>query len=58
MTTDELARGDFDRAGMRMLALRVLHDAQAYPNVVREAQEIVELVLKGTLRWVGVDSPN
>lgn len=57
MTTDELARSYFDRAGKRLLALRVLMHAGAYPDVVRQAQEIVELVLKGMLRWVGVDPP-
>jgi hypothetical protein len=57
MTIDELARSYFDRAGKRLLALRVLMAAEAYPDVVRESQEIVELVLKGMLRWVGVDPP-
>lgn len=40
-----------------MLALRVLMEAAAYPDVVREAQEIVELALKGMLRAIGVDPP-
>ena len=57
MTTDELARSYFNRAGKRLLALEVLLQAEAYPDVVREAQEIVELVLKGMLRWVGIDPP-
>lgn len=57
MTADELARSYFSRADKRMLALRVLMDAEAYPDVVREAQEIVELALKGMLRGVGVDPP-
>jgi HEPN domain-containing protein len=57
MTADELARSYFSRAAKRMLALRVLTDAEAFPDVVREAQEIVELALKGMLRGIGVDPP-
>jgi HEPN domain-containing protein len=57
MTADELARSDFSRVAKRMLALRVLMDAEAFPDVVREAQEIVELALKGMLRGIGVDPP-
>jgi len=57
MTADELARSYFWRVDKRMLALRVLMEAEAYPDVVREAQEIVELALKGMLRGVGVDPP-
>lgn len=57
MTMDELARSYFIRAGKRMLALEVLMRAEAYPDVVREAQEIVEPALKGMLRWVGIDPP-
>lgn len=57
MTADELARSYFSRAAKRMLALRVLMDAEAYPDVVREAQEMVELALKGMLRGIGVDPP-
>jgi HEPN domain-containing protein len=29
----------------------------AYADVVRESQEVVELILKGTLRFIGVDPP-
>ncbi len=57
MTADELARSYFLRARKRMLALQTLMQAEAYPDVVREAQELVELVLKGMLRWVGIDPP-
>jgi HEPN domain-containing protein len=57
MTTDELARSYFSRAEKRLLALRVLMQVEAFPDVVREAQEVVERVLKGMLRWVGVDPP-
>ena len=57
MTMDELARSYFQRAQKRLLALEVLMQAEAYPDVVREAQELVELVLKGMLRWIGLDPP-
>lgn len=40
-----------------MLALQTLMQVEAHPNVVREAQGLVELVLKGMLRWVGIDPP-
>lgn len=35
----------------------MLEAAGAYSDVVREAQEIVELALKGALRQVGVEPP-
>lgn len=57
MTADELARSYFSRTAKRMLALRVLMEVESYPDVVREAQEIVELALKGMLRFIGVDPP-
>ena len=40
-----------------MAALQVLLDRDAFSDVVRESQEIVELGLKGTLRAVGIDPP-
>ena len=55
MTADELARSYFLRARKRMLALQTLMHAEAYPDVVREAQELVELTLEGMLRWIGFD---
>ncbi|HOM98636.1 MAG TPA: HEPN domain-containing protein, partial [Acidobacteriota bacterium] len=35
----------------------VLMEEEAYSDVVREAQEIVELALKGMLRHVGIEPP-
>ncbi len=35
----------------------MLRDHQAHSDVVREAQELVELALKGMLRAVGVEPP-
>jgi HEPN domain-containing protein len=57
MTSDQLARDYLNRARMRRVAVEALMGAGGYADVVRESQEIVELVLKGTLRFVGVDPP-
>ncbi|MCX7960488.1 MAG: HEPN domain-containing protein [Burkholderiales bacterium] len=57
MTTDELASAYFDKARKRWKVLDVLAEQEAWSDVVREAQELVELALKGMLRWVGVDTP-
>ena len=38
-------------------AVEVLHARAAFSDVVRESQEVVELALKGMLRWVGIDPP-
>lgn len=57
MTADELAKGYFIRARKRFAALRTLMEVQAYPDVVRESQELVEPVLKAILRWVVIDPP-
>jgi len=39
----------------RLKALYVLLDEEAYSDVIREAQEIVELTVKGILRFKGID---
>jgi len=57
MTNTSLAQSYLVKARARLRILAVLHDAQAWSDVVREAQEIVELALKGMLRQVGVDPP-
>ena len=57
MTADELVRSDFGRARKRRKALEVLFEEGAFADVVRESQELVELVLKGMLRAAGVDPP-
>lgn len=41
-----------------MRALAVLREEDAFSDVVREAQELVELCLKVMLRQVGVDPPH
>ena len=57
MTTDQLARGYHRKCTDRMAALEVLLEREAWSDVVRESQEIMELALKGILRVVGIDPP-
>ncbi|MGI9032341.1 MAG: DNA-binding protein [Candidatus Aeolococcus gillhamiae] len=57
MTGDQLARSYLAKAGVRRRVLEVLMDQGAYSDVVREAQELVELALKAALRAIGVDPP-
>ena len=57
MTSDDMARDYLRRAAARRKALDVLLSAAAYPDVVRESQDIAELALKGALRFVGVEPP-
>jgi hypothetical protein len=46
------------KARARLKILPILNDELAYSDVVREAQEIVELALKGMLRHIGVEPPH
>lgn len=57
MTNLSLAQSYVTKATVRMKALAVLRDEGAHSDVVRKAQEIVELALKGTLRAIGVEPP-
>jgi len=57
MTNISLAQSYLLKAGKRLKILAVLLDDQAYSDVIREAQEIVELSLKGRLRQVGIEPP-
>ncbi len=57
MTKSELARAYLEKATKRRRVLDVLMEEQAWSDVVREAQELVELALKAMLREVGVDPP-
>lgn len=52
-----LGRDYLRRARVRRGALRFLFEHRAYSDVVREAQEVVELALKGALRVLGVEPP-
>lgn len=57
MTNQSLARSYLVKAQKRLKALAVLRDEGAHSDVVREAQELVELALKGMLRAVGIEPP-
>jgi HEPN domain-containing protein len=57
VTNLTLAQSYLLKARSRLKILQVLLDEQAFSDVVREAQEIVELSLKGMLRQVGVEPP-
>ena len=57
MTNDLLARSYLTKARVRLKTLEVLRSEGAWSDVVREAQEVVELALKGLLREIGVEPP-
>ncbi len=52
-----LAQSYLVKAQNRLAALDVLLERKAYSDVVREAQELVELALKAILRQIGIDPP-
>jgi HEPN domain-containing protein len=55
MTNDRIARGYFQEAQGRLRYLDVLLGDKRFATVVREAQEVVELLLKAALRFVGIE---
>ena len=57
MTNASLARSYLRKASDRLDVLEVLLEKGAYSDVVREAQELVELALKGMLRAIGIEPP-
>jgi HEPN domain-containing protein len=57
VTNFSLAQSYLLKARSRLKILQVLLDEEAFSDVVREAQEIVELALKGMLRQIGVEPP-
>lgn len=57
MTSLLLAKDYLRKAYARRAALTVLFQRRSYDDVVREAQEIVELALKGALRCLGIEPP-
>lgn len=57
MRNRELAADYVARATLRLGAIDVLYEARGWADVVREAQEAVELALKGVLRHFGVEPP-
>lgn len=57
MTNQSLAQSYLAKAKMRLKAVRMLHREGGYSDVIREAQEVVELCLKGILRFAGIEPP-
>ncbi len=57
MTNVTLAQSYLTKARKRLRILSVLLEESAYSDVIREAQEIVELSLKGILREIGIEPP-
>lgn len=58
MTFENLGQNYLIRAKKRRVALVALMEVEDWADVVREAQELVELVLKGLLRIAGIDPPH
>lgn len=57
MKKDELAEAYLKKARVRLQALDFYKEREAYSDVVREARELVELLLKAVLRAIGVEVP-
>ena len=57
MRNQDLAKDYIRRSAGRLRALDVLYDDGHWADVVREAQEVVELALKAVLRAHGVEPP-
>lgn len=57
MNTKSLAESYLKKAMDRLDILDLLFTKGAFSDVIRESQEVVELSLKGMLRFVGVEPP-
>lgn len=57
MQNKDLASDYIKRAKIRLEAVALLLDRESYADVVREAQECVELALKSLLRRCGIQPP-
>ncbi|NWF56128.1 MAG: HEPN domain-containing protein [Syntrophaceae bacterium] len=57
MNNMTLAQSYLRKASDRLDILSLLLNKGAYSHVIREAQEIVELALKGMLRSAGIQTP-
>ena len=57
MNTRSLAESYLKKAVDRLDILDLLLKKDAFSDVIRESQEIVELSLKGMLRFIGVEPP-
>ena len=58
MTNLTLATDYLKRSKSRLKALDVLHQDESYADVIRESQELVELLLKALLRKMGIEPPH
>ncbi|ADL07000.1 HEPN domain-containing protein [Thermosediminibacter oceani] len=57
MTNVTLAESYLQKARVRLKMIKFLLEEEAYSDIIREAQEAVELALKGILRKIGVEPP-
>jgi len=57
MTNDKLSQSYLEKGKLRIETLEFLHGKEGYSDVVREAQECVELLLKALLRVLGIEVP-
>lgn len=57
MISDRLARDYLEQARVRARALATFIASGGHAVIVRESHDIVELALKGALRFVGIDPP-
>lgn len=57
MTNISLAQSYMLKAGKRRMVLELLLKEGDYSDVIREAQELVELCIKGMLRFAGIEPP-
>jgi HEPN domain-containing protein len=58
VTNSSLAASSLIKARARLKTLPILMQEHAWSDVISEAQEIVELALKGMLRHAGVEPPH
>ncbi|MEM4311410.1 MAG: HEPN domain-containing protein [Nitrososphaerales archaeon] len=57
MNLAKLSKDYLKRAEVRIKSAEIAYDGKYYPEVVRYAQEAVELSLKASLRSVGIEYP-
>lgn len=57
MQNQDLAKDYIKRAEIRLSAIEVLFNLESWADVVREAQESIELALKALLRHFGIEFP-
>jgi len=57
VTSRKISRDYLPKVEARLEALQLYLSRNRYDDVVREAHEAIELLLKGALRFIGVDPP-